>query len=69
MIEKDDPQAIKKRTEIYRTMSPARKWEEFKRLRATAWELKKAALREKFPQLSDEELDQKVKKIFLYAST
>ncbi|MBA4317777.1 MAG: hypothetical protein C0412_05195 [Flavobacterium sp.] len=35
----------------------------------SVWELKKAALKNEFPDLSDAELETKVKEIFIYAST
>lgn len=35
----------------------------------SVWELKKAALKNEFPDLSDAELEIKVKEIFIYAST
>ncbi len=35
----------------------------------SARELKKAALRKEFPDLSEEEIETKVKEIFMYAST
>ena len=57
------------RTEIYRTMSPAKKWQEWTRLRETAWKLKAAGLRALHPTWSDQDVENAVRKIFLYAVT
>jgi len=46
-----------------------KKYEQFKSLRETAWLVKRAAFRRKYPELGPEEIEEKVKKAFLYAST
>jgi hypothetical protein len=56
-------------TEIYRTMPPARKWEEVKRLRETAWRLKRAGVKALHPQWTEAEIEKVVRGIFLYAVT
>jgi hypothetical protein len=55
--------------EIYLKMSPAQKWEEVCKLRAIAWMLKRAAVKERHPEWSAEEIENEVRKIFLYAVT
>jgi hypothetical protein len=57
------------RIEIYKQMTPAQKWNEFLKLRKFAWELKRAAVREQHADWSDEEIEAKVRQIFLYATT
>ncbi|NUM88687.1 MAG: hypothetical protein HUU37_05750 [Bdellovibrionales bacterium] len=57
------------RAEIYREMPPAKKWEEWMRLREAAWNLKKAGLKAIYPEWSDQEVENAVRKIFLYAVT
>ncbi len=57
------------RTQIYVAMTPAEKWTEFCRLRELAWALKKAGLKAQNPDWTDQELEEAVRKIFLYAST
>ena len=59
----------KLRSEIYRKMFPAQKWEEAYRLREIAWGIKAAAVRAKHPDWSDQTVGSEVKKIFLYAVT
>ncbi len=53
----------------YRGFTPARKWAEAVKLRDMAWKLKRSALRHEHPDWSDEEIEKKVREIFLYAST
>ena len=55
--------------EIYRKMSPQKKLEIASGLYETAWELKKAALKQKHPEKSDLEIHNMVKEIFLYATS
>ena len=57
------------RNRIYRQMSFSDKWREVEKLRHFAWEVKKAAVKAKHPDWSEEQLEEKVKKIFLYATT
>lgn len=49
-------------------MTPAQKLEAFHNLYWTARELKAAGLRMQFPELPEEEIQKKVREIFLYAS-
>lgn len=53
--------------EIYRRMSPAKKLEIAGRLYWDARRLKAAALRGQHPDWSEEEVQDKVREIFLYA--
>jgi hypothetical protein len=48
-------------------MSPEKKLELSLRLYYSARELKKAALKKDHPELTEEEIENKVKEIFLYA--
>jgi hypothetical protein len=50
-------------------LTPAQKWAEVNKLRKMAYDLKKAAIRQKHPDWSDDEVNKAVKEIFLYAST
>lgn len=56
-------------TQIYANMTYARKWQEFCRLRETAWRLKFAGVKFKNPTWTDKQIEDEVKKIFLYATT
>jgi hypothetical protein len=47
----------------------AEKYEEVKRLRQVAFNLNKIAVKMQHPEMSDEEIENIVKKIFLYATT
>ncbi|NLG17983.1 MAG: hypothetical protein GX556_11690 [Fibrobacter sp.] len=53
----------------FASMTPAQKWETAKSLRDLAWKLKLTAVRHEHPDWSEEEIENKVKEIFLYAST
>lgn len=57
------------RAQIYLKMSPTRKWEEFNRMRKIAWDLKRAAVRAKYSDWDEREINNTVRKIFLYAVT
>ncbi|HMN68901.1 MAG TPA: hypothetical protein PKC28_10220 [Bdellovibrionales bacterium] len=59
----------KLRAEIYRKMSPAKKWEEWMRLREIAWKLKTPGMKAAHPDWSDQDVENAVRKIFLYAVT
>ena len=48
-------------------MTPEKKLRLMQQLYYSAWELKAAALREKYPQWSEDEIRAKVKEVFLYA--
>lgn len=54
---------------IYSNMSYAEKWEEAKRLREVAVQLKTAGLKHLHPDWTDEQIKEEVRKIFLYATT
>ena len=51
----------------YDKLTPEQKLNEFLKLYFTAWELKLAGLKERSPQLSEEELNKKVAESFLNA--
>lgn len=55
------------RIEVYRNMTPLQKYEEMLKLRRFAISLKRAAVREKHPDWSDEQINSQVREIFLYA--
>jgi hypothetical protein len=63
------PSAQVLQTAIYLKMTPAQKWEQVCKLRAIAWALKKAGLKVMHPDWSELELDNEVRKVFLYAVT
>jgi hypothetical protein len=56
-------------SEIYRKMSPAQKWEQVCQLRDAAWAMKRAGVRMQNPSWSEAEVENEVRKIFLYAVT
>jgi hypothetical protein len=58
-----------KQIEIYHKMSPAQKLAIAIQLREDAWELKAAWLRQLHTDWSEEEVQNKVREIFLYART
>jgi len=53
----------------FKEFSGTKKLELALELYYSAWELKKAALKHFYPQLSDKEFEDKVREIFLYART
>ncbi len=55
--------------QIYSKMSFAQKWETLQQLRAMAWTVKAAGIRALHPKWNDKEVQDEVKKIFLYATT
>ncbi len=57
------------REQIYLNMTAAQKWEQVFQLRELAWKIKTAAIKEKHPDWNDQEINDVVKKIFLYAVT
>lgn len=65
----DSDGSEKIRTEIYRKMSPAEKWNEAFRLRELAWEIKAASIRITHPDWNEQQVHAEVRKIFLYAVT
>ena len=55
--------------EIFRAMTPGRRWEQFRALRATAWKLKRAGVKSLYPELPETEIENKVREYFLHART
>lgn len=55
--------------QAYRNMSPSRKWEQMKSLRAFAWNVKRAGIRLQHPEWSDEAVEDKVRELFLHATS
>ncbi len=54
---------------IFKKMTPEQKLNASLSLHFSAWELKKSGLRTQYPSLTEEEINNKVKEIFLYART
>jgi hypothetical protein len=69
----DTPQHVRdaenRQHEIFRAMTPGKRWEQFLALRATAWKLKRAGLRSQHPELPEAEIEAMVRKHFLHART
>lgn len=63
----DPAESERIRQAVYASMSPEEKWAEVNRLRELAVQLKTAALRLQHPDWADEDLQEAVRKIFLYA--
>mgnify|MGYP006214741949 CR=1 FL=1 len=59
----------KTQSDIIKTFSPEKKLLLSLDLYYHAWELKKAAIKKKYPELSEEEIRIKVRDIFMYART
>jgi hypothetical protein len=55
--------------EIFREMTPGKRWEQFLSLRATAWKLKRAGVKSLHPELADAEIEAMVREHFLHART
>ena len=53
----------------YAHFTPEQKWEEVKKLRKMAWDLKCASLRASHPEWSESQVLSRVREIFLYATT
>ena len=53
---------------ILRAMTPAQKWEVAVQLRQTAWDVAKAGIAIREPALTPEQLDARVRELFLRAS-
>ena len=51
------------------TYTYAQKWAQMVALRKMAWDMKIAFTRQQFPELTEAEVTEKVRKIFLYATT
>ncbi len=64
-----DDKAEKIRFNIYKNMTSIQKWQVLQDLRATAWTIKYAAIRQQHPDWTDKQVEEKVKEIFLYATT
>jgi hypothetical protein len=62
-------EAEKLQQSIYARMTPSEKWQEVLRLRQTAWLMKRAFLKDQHPDLTSDEIEEELRKIFLYAST
>jgi hypothetical protein len=61
--------AERRQQEIFGAMTPAERWRQFLLLRETAWKLKRAGLKSLYPDLSDGEIETKVRDCFLNATT
>lgn len=55
--------------EIYSKMSYSQKWKELSKLRETAWVIKSAGIRSLHPDWIEKQVQDEVRKIFLYATT
>ncbi len=64
-----DLNSIATQQEIYQKMSPAEKWEQVCKLRESAWIMKRAGVKALHPSWTSEEIEEEVRKIFLYAVT
>lgn len=53
----------------YRSMTPAQKWRVACELRRTAWNLRRAGVKQQHPDWTDEQVEQRVKESFLYGTT
>jgi hypothetical protein len=62
-------EAEQRQREIFRAMTPGRRWEQFLSLRATAWKLKRAGVKSLHPELSEAEIETQVREYFLHATT
>ncbi len=62
-------EALRIQDELIRAMSPEQKLMHSQRLREFAWELKAAWIRDRNPGLPEDEVQQRVRKIFLDAGT
>lgn len=63
----DQPDA--QQIEIWKNMSYQEKYDVFCSIQRQAREMKRAALRQQFPEDSEEEINRKLVKIFLHART
>jgi len=64
-----EDQAAAVERDIFRAMSPERKYETLMELRRFAWELKAAAIRDLHPELTSEQINRRVAEVFIRAST
>jgi hypothetical protein len=62
-------EAERMRAEAYKRMGYAGKWEEAVKMRQLAWDLKAAGVKALHPQWDARQVDDEVRKIFLYATT
>jgi hypothetical protein len=54
---------------IYKRLTYAEKYKQLLELRAFAWSLKKTAVKADHPSWTEEQVEEKVREIFLYART
>lgn len=64
-----DRAAIEVAHDIYGGMSFSQKWEQVLKRRETAWALKAAGIRSQHPEWSEQQVQDHVRQIFLYATT
>ena len=64
-----EQQAEQVQTQIYRRMTPYQKLEQASQLYELAWALKRAGVKLQHPHWTHEQVEKKVREIFLYAST
>jgi len=57
------------RRAIYKRLTYAEKYKQLLELRAFAWSLKKTAVKADHPLWTEEQIEKKVREIFLYART
>ena len=65
----DDAQARAIQQEIYRRMTPGERWAEACKMYEFAWAAKAAGLRYDHPEWTEKQITEKVREIFLYATT
>jgi hypothetical protein len=61
--------AEKRQHDIFRAMTPRQRWEQFRSLRATAWKLKRSGVKSLYPELSEVDVENKVRDYFLHAKS
>ena len=66
---KPDTKADEIQRNIYKDMTSIQKWQVVKELRTAAWHIKAAGVRHQNPDWTEEQVEEKVKEIFLYATT
>lgn len=62
-------QAEEIQSQIYSKMSYTQKWQEFLKIKEAAWAIKAAGIRSQHPDWEEQKIQEKVRKIFLYATT
>lgn len=68
-IEQHEAKTRQRRAEIYSRMTPSEKWAQAVALREVAWKFKAASVRSRYPDWTEEQVHDFVKKVFLYAVT